>query len=109
LKLILNILSTISEDQFNKKRGEPTSSCREQIELAIEDSYKRLLHPSVENEALKAAKERADLESIKVFGENLTALLLAAPAGQKRVLALDPGFRTGCKVVCLSARGRTAS
>ena len=88
-----------------KKRGEPTASCREQIELAIEDSYKRLLHPSVENEALKAAKERADLESIKVFGENLTALLLAAPAGQKRVLALDPGFRTGCKVVCLSAQG----
>ncbi|PKP37627.1 MAG: RNA-binding transcriptional accessory protein [Bacteroidetes bacterium HGW-Bacteroidetes-14] len=88
-----------------KKRGEPTASCSEQIELAIEDSYKRLLHPSVENEALKAAKERADLESIKVFGENLTALLLAAPAGQKRVLALDPGFRTGCKVVCLSAQG----
>lgn len=88
-----------------KKREEPTTSCRKQIELAIEDSYKRLLHPSVENETLKQAKERADLESIKVFGENLTALLLAAPAGQKRVLAIDPGFRTGCKVVCLSAQG----
>ncbi|MDP3452389.1 MAG: helix-hairpin-helix domain-containing protein, partial [Bacteroidales bacterium] len=71
----------------------------------IDDSYKRLLHPSIENEVFKMAKERADLESVKVFGENLSALLLAPPAGQKRVLAIDPGFRTGCKVVCLSAQG----
>lgn len=80
-------------------------SCREQMELALEDSYKRLLHPSIENEVLKIAKERADLEAVKVFGENLTALLLAAPVGQKRVLAIDPGFRTGCKIVCLDAQG----
>lgn len=77
----------------------------EQIELAIRDSYKRLLNPSIENEAIKIAKERADLESVKVFGENLTALLLAPPIGQKRVLAIDPGFRSGCKVVCLDAQG----
>ncbi len=77
----------------------------EQMEMAIEDSYKRLLNPSIENETLRIAKERADLESVKVFGENLTALLLAPPIGQKRVLALDPGFRTGCKLVCLDSQG----
>ncbi|MFA6770823.1 MAG: Tex family protein [Bacteroidales bacterium] len=82
-----------------------SNSCREQIEIAIEDSYKRLLHPSIENETFKIAKEKADREAVKVFGENLTALLLAAPVGQKRVLALDPGFRSGCKVVCLNAQG----
>lgn len=79
--------------------------CKKNIDYAIDDSYKRLLHPSIENEVFKMAKERADLESVKVFGENLSALLLAPPAGQKRVLAIDPGFRTGCKVVCLSAQG----
>ncbi|MFA5850513.1 MAG: Tex family protein [Bacteroidales bacterium] len=77
----------------------------EQMEMAIEDSYKRLLNPSIENETLRIAKEKADLESVKVFGENLTALLLAPPIGQKRVLALDPGFRTGCKLVCLDSQG----
>ena len=78
---------------------------KQQIEEAIEDSYKRLLHPSVENESLKISKEKADIESIRVFGENLTALLLAPPLGQKRVLAIDPGFRTGCKIVCLDSMG----
>ncbi len=82
-----------------------SKSNREQMELAIKDSYKRLLSPSIENETIRIAKEKADLESVKVFGENLTALLLAPPIGQKRVLALDPGFRTGCKVVCLDAQG----
>lgn len=77
----------------------------EQIDLAVDDSLKRLLHPSIENESLKLAKERADLDSIKVFGENLRQLLLAAPVGEKRTLAIDPGFRTGCKVVCLGASG----
>jgi uncharacterized protein len=76
-----------------------------QVESAIADSYKRLLHPSIENEAFRMAKERADRDAVKVFGENLTALLLAAPVGQKRVLAIDPGYRTGCKVVCLDAQG----
>ena len=77
----------------------------EQLDMAVEDSIKRLLHPSIENEAIAAAKERADLESIRVFGENLRQLLLAAPVGEKRTLAIDPGFRTGCKVVCLGSNG----
>lgn len=76
-----------------------------QIDEAADDSYKRLLHPSIENETIKTAKERADIESVKVFGENLRQLLLAAPVGQKRTLAIDPGFRTGCKVVCLNENG----
>lgn len=77
----------------------------EQIDIAVDDSIKRLLHPSIENEAFSVAKEKADLESIRVFGENLRQLLLAAPVGEKRTLAIDPGFRTGCKVVCLGANG----
>ena len=77
----------------------------EQLDMAVEDSIKRLLHPSIENEAISAAKEKADLESIRVFGDNLRQLLLAAPVGEKRTLAIDPGFRTGCKVVCLGANG----
>jgi protein Tex len=88
-------------------KGERCSShaLYEQLCDSINDSYKRLLHPSIENEAIKIAKERADIESIRVFGENLRQLLLAAPVGQKRTLAIDPGFRTGCKVVCLDAQG----
>ena len=75
------------------------------LEETLRDAFKRLLHPSIEKEVLKSAKERADIESIKVFGENLRQLLLAAPVGQKRTMAIDPGFRTGCKVVCLDAQG----
>lgn len=75
------------------------------LEETLRDAFKRLLHPSIEKEALKSAKERADIESIKVFGENLRQLLLAAPVGQKRTMAIDPSFRTGCKVVCLDAQG----
>ncbi len=86
-------------------RREPSKSTALEIDYAVEDAYKRLLHPSIENEVLKAAKERADVESIRVFGENLRELLMAPPLGQKRVLAIDPGFRTGCKVVCLDAQG----
>ena len=77
----------------------------EQIDIAADDSIKRLLAPSVGNEALRMTKEKADLDSIKVFGENLRQLLLAPPVGEKRTLAIDPGFRTGCKVVCLGANG----
>lgn len=76
-----------------------------QVELAMEDSYKRLLKPAIETEAAAAAKEKADKEAIRVFADNLRQLLLESPLGQKRVLALDPGFRTGCKLVCLSAQG----
>lgn len=75
------------------------------IESAVKDGYKRLLKPSMESESLSAAKERADIEAIRVFAENLRQLLLSAPLGQKRVLAIDPGFRSGCKVVCLDAQG----
>lgn len=88
-----------------KGKRNPSDKLAEQIDMAVEDSYKRLLHPSIENESLRIIKERADIESIKVFGENLRQLLMAPPLGQKRVLAIDPGFRTGCKVVCLDAQG----
>ena len=80
--------------------------CREQMELAIADSYKRLISPSIETEFRNMLKEKADKEAIRVFAENLRQLLLAAPLGQKRTLAIDPGFRTGCKVVCLDAQGQ---
>ncbi len=72
---------------------------------AVEDAYKRLLKPSIENEFAALSKEKADEEAIKVFAENLRQLLLSAPLGQKRVMGVDPGFRTGCKVVCLDAQG----
>ena len=78
----------------------------EQIELAVDDSYKRLIHPSLENEIFNILKEKADVEAIRVFGDNLRQLLLSPPVGQKRTLAIDPGFRTGCKVVCLDAQGK---
>ena len=81
------------------------NSCTPQVHLALDDAYKRLLFPSLSNEILKGAKEKADEEAIKVFSKNLKQLLLGAPLGEKRILALDPGFRTGCKVVCLSAQG----
>lgn len=83
----------------------PHRPLAEQINFAVEDSFKRLLEPSVSGEVIREAKEKADIESIRIFGENLRQLLLAAPVGQKRTLAIDPGFRTGCKVVCLDAQG----
>ncbi len=90
---------------FCQARRYPSQALGEQIREAIDDSFKRLLEPSITTEVLKAAKEKADIESIRVFGENLRQLLLAAPVGQKRLLAIDPGFRTGCKVVCLDQQG----
>ncbi|HDZ13305.1 hypothetical protein LCGC14_1047050 [marine sediment metagenome] len=81
------------------------NSCSNQVRLALEDAYKRLLFPSLSNELLKAAKEKADDDAIEVFSKNLKQLLLGAPLGEKRILAIDPGFRSGCKVVCLSAQG----
>ena len=82
------------------------NACAEQIEVAIKDAYKRLLFPSLSNEALQLAKEKADESAITVFAKNLKQLLLGSPLGEKRVLAIDPGFRTGCKVVCLDAQGQ---
>lgn len=84
-------------------KGQTSSS--KQVELAGKDAYKRLLNPSIETEFAKNSKEAADIEAIRVFAENLRQLLLSSPLGQKRVLAIDPGFRTGCKVVCLDAQG----
>ncbi len=81
------------------------TSCVKQVKMAVRDSYKRLIAPSMETEFSQMTKEKADLEAIRVFGENLRQLLLAPPLGQKRVLAIDPGFRTGCKVVCLDEHG----
>ena len=81
------------------------NSCVEHIEIAIKDAYKRLLFPSLSNEILKITKEKADDAAIQVFAKNLRQLLLGAPLGEKRILAIDPGFRTGCKIVCLDAQG----
>ncbi len=89
------------EDRFIKKNGETAK----QIEIAISDAYKRLLEPSISTEILNAYKEKADKTAIAVFSNNLRQLLLAPPLGEKRVLAIDPGYRTGCKVVVLSRQG----
>ena len=88
-----------------QEHGYPIRSNGEQIREAVDDSFKRLLEPSITGEVLREAKEKADVESIGIFGENLRQLLLAPPVGQKRVMAIDPGFRTGCKVVCLDSEG----
>ncbi|MGU3377029.1 Tex family protein [Chryseobacterium sp. M5A1_1a] len=77
----------------------------QQIALAIKDSYKRLLEPAISNEALQEAKEKADKKAIDIFSENLSQLLLAPPLGEKRILAIDPGYRSGCKVVCMDEKG----
>lgn len=82
------------------------NSCSDQVSIAVEDSYKRLLHPQMETEMRKLFKEKADKEAIAVFGTNLRQLLMTAPLGQKAILAIDPGFRTGCKVVVLSEQGQ---
>ncbi|MFY9244045.1 MAG: Tex family protein [Polaribacter sp.] len=81
------------------------NECTTQIQIAIQDAYKRLLLPSLTNEAISIAKEKADEEAITVFTKNLQQLLLGAPLGEKRVLAIDPGFKSGCKIVCLSEQG----
>ncbi len=89
------------ERQFVKGYGKAA----DQVKMAVEDSYKRLLAPSIETEFRNMAKEKADTEAIEVFSNNLKQLLLAPPLGQKRVLAIDPGYRTGCKVTCLNENG----
>ena len=90
---------------YCQEKGYPTHEAGLQIREAVDDAFKRLLDPSITGEVLREAKEKADLESVQVFGENLRQLLLAAPVGEKRVMAIDPGFRTGCKVVCLDVQG----
>ena len=81
------------------------NECADQIALAIKDSYKRLLEPAISNEILQEAKTKADQKAIEIFAENLRQLLLAPPLGEKRILAIDPGFRSGCKIVCLDEKG----
>ena len=92
-------------DRIARPYLRPGSKAGEQIELAAADAYKRLLRPAIETEFAGSSKLRADEEAIRVFAGNLRQLLLAAPLGQRRILAIDPGFRTGCKVVCLDAQG----
>lgn len=90
---------------FCQEKRYPAGALAEQIRMAVDDAYKRLLEPSITSEILKEFKQKADHESIVVFGENLKQLLLAAPVGQKRTMAIDPGFRNGCKTVCLDEHG----
>ena len=106
---VLRVSLTIDDDeaisrlQRNYVRG--NGACQRLVAEAVEDGYKRLLQPSIETEFMNLSKEKADEEAIRVFAENLRQLLLSAPLGQKRVMGIDPGFRTGCKVVCLDAQG----
>ena len=106
---ILRLHLTIDNDeavgrlQRHYVRGQ--GACQKLVAEAVEDGFKRLLLPSIETEFVNLSKERADEEAIRVFAENLRQLLLSAPLGQKRVMGIDPGFRTGCKVVCLDAQG----
>ena len=106
---ILRVSITIDDDeaverlQRNYIRG--SGACQRLVAEAVEDGYKRLLLPSIETEFMNLSKQKADEEAIRVFAENLRQLLLGAPLGQKRVMGIDPGFRTGCKVVCLDAQG----
>lgn len=91
--------------EFSKGKPYPSDDLRHEINEAVDDAFKRLLEPSITTEVLKVFKQKADVESIRIFGENLRQLLLAPPVGGKRTLAIDPGFRTGCKVVCLDEHG----
>ncbi len=91
---------------INKQFVTGNNDASEQVEIAIKDAYKRLLKPSLETDSRLSTKKKADEEAIKVFAENLGQLLMAAPLGEKRVLALDPGFRTGCKLVVLNEQGK---
>jgi uncharacterized protein len=94
-------INFIEENTIKNKNSDAT----EHLDLAIKDSYKRLLEPAISNESLQEAKAKADIKAIDVFSENLRQLLLAPPLGEKRILAIDPGYRTGCKVVCLDEKG----
>ena len=107
---ILKVTISLEEDDECTDRLERqfvrgNSECSSQVAEAVKDAYKRLLKPAIETEFSAISKEKADEEAIRVFAENLRQLLLAPPLGQKRVMGIDPGFRTGCKVVCLDAQG----
>ena len=107
---VLRVTITPADDdrateQVARRYVKPGTRAAEQIELAATDAYKRLLRPSIETEFAATSKEQADEEAIRVFATNLKQLLLAPPLGQRRIMGIDPGFRTGCKVVCLDAQG----
>ena len=105
LRVSVSVDAGEATEQLCRRLVKRFSPSREYMEAAIADGYKRLLAPSIENETRAAAKVRADDEAIAVFAENLRQLLMSSPLGQKRVLAIDPGFRTGCKVVVLDSQG----
>ncbi len=105
LRISIEPQGTDVTDLLHRQFLKADNEAARQVEMAIDDSYKRLIQPSIENEFKKIAKDKADKEAISVFSTNLRQLLLAAPLGRKSILALDPGFRTGCKVVCLDETG----
>lgn len=105
LIMTINIEKENAHAELKRVFLKASGSAARQVELAIEDSYNRLLQSSIETEFRMASKTKADEEAIRVFAENLRQLLLASPLGQKRIMAIDPGFRTGCKVVCLDEHG----
>ena len=105
IRLKIEIDSDSAIQKIADKIIRTQNTCATQIQLAIKDAFKRLLFPSLSNEALSIAKEKADEAAILVFSKNLKQLLLGAPLGEKRVLAIDPGFKSGCKIVCLNAQG----
>ncbi|MCB9071357.1 MAG: RNA-binding transcriptional accessory protein [Prevotellaceae bacterium] len=105
LKVEIAVSEELCLERLNKLFVTVNNASSEQVKLAVADSYKRLLKPAIETEFAAESKAKADGEAIAIFVENLKQLLLSSPLGQKRVLSLDPGFRTGCKVVCLDAQG----
>ncbi|MFD2551658.1 Tex family protein [Bizionia sediminis] len=105
IKFKINLDTNRIINRLEAKILKTHNACAQAIQLAIQDAYKRLLFPSLANEALQKAKEKADASAIQVFAKNLQQLLLGSPLGEKRVLAIDPGFRSGCKLVCLDAQG----
>ena len=105
IRVKIDIDNARALSRIDNKIIKSQNACTNQIERAISDAYKRLLFPSLSNEALHKAKDKADEAAISIFAKNLKQLLLGSPLGEKRVLAIDPGFRSGCKVVCLDEKG----
>lgn len=106
IRIKISINDNRALENIERRILKSNNACAEHIKQAIQDTYKRLLFPSLSNEALQIAREKADESAITVFAKNLKQLLLGSPLGEKRVLAIDPGFRSGCKVVCLDAQGQ---
>ena len=105
IRIKIEIDKDVAIEKIEDRIIKSNNACTEQIKIAIEDAYKRLLAPAISNETLSNAKEKADATAITVFAKNLRQLLLGAPLGEKNILAIDPGFRTGCKIVCLNKQG----